>query len=362
MGPNKDAAVLTRSSENPFGAKAARQAAAHRAEARSHRLDAPGAILIAGPTASGKSGLAIKLARRLGGVVINCDSMQVYRDLHILSARPSTTDEREAPHLLFGYVDAARNFSVGLWLDDAAGAIAQARARGLVPILAGGTGLYFKALTQGLSAMPPVPEGVRAAIREEAKACTSAELHRALVARDPVTAARLRPSDRQRIVRALEIFAATGRSLVEWQEGQRPPPVLAPEHCVRLFLEPARDELRQRIERRFDAMLAEGALEEVRRLAARRLDPSLPAMRAHGVPWLLSHLRGEIGLEEAAEAAKADTRRYARRQFTWFRHQMPGWSWQAPETAEGHAVEAFGTLSGATPAPRGLRQESSEQR
>ena len=144
----------------------------------------------------------------------------------------------------------------------------------------------------------------------------------------PVAAARLRPSDRQRIVRALEIFEATGRSLFEWQEGQRPPPLLAPEHCVRLFLEPARDELRQRIERRFDAMLAEGALEEIRRLAARRLDPSLPAMRAHGVPWLLSHLRGEIGLEEAAEAAKADTRRYARRQFTWFRHQMPGWSWQ----------------------------------
>jgi tRNA dimethylallyltransferase len=363
MGPNKDAAVLTRSSENPFGAKAARQAAAHRAEARSHRLDAPGAILIAGPTASGKSGLAIKLARRLGGVVINCDSMQVYRDLHILSARPSTTDEREAPHLLFGYVDAARNFSVGLWLDDAAGAIAQARARGLVPILAGGTGLYFKALTQGLSAMPPVPEGVRAAIREEAKACTSAELHRALVARDPVTAARLRPSDRQRIVRALEIFAATGRSLVEWQEGQRPPPVLAPEHCVRLFLEPARDELRQRIDRRFDAMLAESVLEEIHRLAARRLDPSLPAMRAHGVPWLLSHLRGEIGLAEAAEAAKADTRRYARRQFTWFRHQMPGWSWCPPEIAEEHAVEAFETLSHGNAGPaRLVRQNSSEER
>jgi tRNA dimethylallyltransferase len=373
MGSNKDPAVLTRSSENPFGAKAARQVEARQvearqvearqAEARTDRVDAPGAILIAGPTASGKSALAIRLARGRGGVVINCDSMQVYRDLRILTARPNETDERQAPHLLFGYVDAARNFSVGLWLNDAADAIAQARARGLVPILTGGTGLYFKALTQGLSAMPPVPEAVRRKIREEAKAHASADLHQALAARDPVAAARLRPSDRQRIIRALEIFEATGRSLFEWQEGQRPPPLLAPERCVRLFLEPARDELRQRIDRRFDAMLAEGALEEIRRLAARRLDPSLPAMRAHGVPWLLSHLRGEIGLAEAAEAAKADTRRYARRQFTWFRHQMPGWSWRPPEIAEEHAVEAFETLSrGNAGAPRLVHQNSSEER
>jgi tRNA dimethylallyltransferase len=363
MGSNKDPAVLTRSSENPFGSKAARQVEALQAEARTDRSNSPSAILIAGPTASGKSAIAIRLARRYGGVVINCDSMQVYRDLRILTARPNEMDERETPHLLFGYVDAARNFSVGLWLNDAAGAIAQARARGLVPILTGGTGLYFKALTQGLSAMPPVPEAVRGKIREEAKARTSAELHRALATRDPVAAARLRPSDRQRLIRALEIFEATGRSLFEWQEGQRPPPLLAPEHCVRLFLEPARDELRQRIDRRFDAMLVEGALEEIRRFAMRRLDPSLPAMRAHGVPWLLSHLRGEIGLAEAAEAAKADTRRYARRQFTWFRHQMPGWSWHAPEIAEEHAVEAFETLSrGNAGAPRLVRRNSSEER
>jgi tRNA dimethylallyltransferase len=340
MGSKKHPPVLARSSENPSGSKTARQA-----DARTIRADALKAILIAGPTASGKSALAIRLARCLGGVIINCDAMQVYRDLRILTARPSETDEREAPHLLFGYVDAARNFSVGLWLSDAEEAIAQARARGLVPILAGGTGLYFKALTHGLSAMPTVPEAVRGKVREEAQARASAELHRALAARDPLAAARLRPSDRQRIIRALEIFEATGRSLFEWQEGQRPPPLLAPERCVGLFLQPARDELRQRIDRRFDAMLIEGALAEIRSFAERRLDPALPAMRAHGVPWLLSHLRGEIGLEDAAKAAKADTRRYARRQFTWFRHQMPGWAWRPPELAEEHVLEAFEALS-----------------
>ena len=334
MGSKKDPAVLTRSSENLVRADAPRQARAC------------SAILIAGPTASGKSALAMRLARRVGGAVINCDSMQVYRDLRILTARPSEKDEREASHLLFGYVDAACNWSVGLWLNDAEGAIAQARARGLVPILTGGTGLYFKALTQGLSAMPQIPAPLREKIREDAKTRSSAELHRVLAASDPLAAEKLRQSDRQRIIRALEIFEATGRSLFEWQEGQRPPPLLAPELCVSLFIQPAREELRHRIDRRFDAMLGEGALEEIRCLADRRLDPSLPAMRAHGVPWLLSHLRGEMGLEEAADGAKADTRRYARRQFTWFRHQMPGWSWQPPELAEKHALAGFEGLCG----------------
>jgi tRNA dimethylallyltransferase len=309
-------------------------------------------VLIAGPTASGKSALAIRLARRLDGVVINCDSMQVYRDLRLITARPSEEDEGEAPHLLFGYVDAARNWSVGLWLKDAEGAILEARAQGLVPILAGGTGLYFKALTQGLSAMPPVPETVRAKIREMAQGLPAEELHRALAAKDPMTAARLRQSDRQRIVRALEVFEATGRSLREWQEGPHQEPLLAMPGCVGLFLAPDRDELRRRIERRFDTMLAEGALDEMRIFAARRLDPSLPAMRAHGVPWLLAHLRGDLGLEEAASQAKADTRRYAKRQFTWFRHQMPGWSWCAPESAEDRALAAIDALArGRAPEP-----------
>jgi len=328
--------VLTCSRETPSGS-----GTSARMTPRALRGETSPAILIAGPTASGKSALAISLARKLGGVVINCDSMQVYRDLRVLSARPSVKEEQEAPHLLFGYVDAACNWSVGLWLADAEKALAQARERRLTPILVGGTGLYFKALTHGLSAMPPVPEAVRRKIRELAQAHASPQLHEILAAQDPFAAAKLRPSDRQRIIRALEIFEATGRSLREWQEGERPSPLLAPEHCVRLFLAPDRDELRQRIERRFDAMLAEGALEEIRHLAARGLDPSLPALRAHGVPWLLAHLRGEIGLSEAALAAKADTRRYARRQFTWFRHQMPGWSWVSPQDAENIALDSL---------------------
>ncbi|MBV8963871.1 MAG: tRNA (adenosine(37)-N6)-dimethylallyltransferase MiaA [Hyphomicrobiales bacterium] len=336
----KGPALLTRSGEYPSRSEAARQAkpGAAQDETRS-------AILIAGPTASGKSALAIRLARSLSGVVINCDSMQVYRDLRILTARPSAEEEREIPHLLFGHVDAARNWSVGLWLGDAEEALAQARARGLVPILVGGTGLYFKALTQGLSMMPPVPETVRHEVRELAQAHASPELHRMLAVKDPLAAAKLRPSDRQRIIRAMEMFEATGRSLREWQAGERPAPLLTPERCVRIFLEADRGELRRRIEERFDAMLAHGALDEIRSLAARRLDPSLPAMRAHGVPWLLAHLRGEIGLAEAALAAKADTRRYARRQFTWFRHQMAGWSWHSPEVAEELALRSFEALA-----------------
>ncbi|MFI5014397.1 MAG: tRNA (adenosine(37)-N6)-dimethylallyltransferase MiaA [Hyphomicrobiales bacterium] len=310
---------------------------------KARRGEPPSAILIAGPTASGKSALAVRLAQELEGVVINCDSMQVYRDLRIITARPGKEDEASVPHLLFGHVDAASNWSVGLWLNDVKGAIARVREKNLLPILAGGTGLYFKALTQGLSAMPAVPEAVRALIRERAEGRPAAELHGELAALDPMTAPRLRPSDRQRIIRALEILEATGRPLAGWQEARREQPILAMRDCVGLFLSPDRDELRARIERRFDAMLAQGALEEVGALASRRLDPALPAMRAHGVPWLLSHLRGEIGLEEAAIGAKADTRRYAKRQFTWFRHQMPGWTWSAPEAAEAAILDALET-------------------
>jgi tRNA dimethylallyltransferase len=305
------------------------------------RGNRPRAILIAGPTASGKSALAIRLAQRLRGAVINCDSMQVYADLRVITARPSPAEEALVPHRLFGHVDAARNFSAGLWLNDVQAMIAQIEGLGLVPIFAGGTGLYFKALTQGLSAMPAVPEAIRAKIRDMAQAIPAATLHARLEASDPRSAAGLRPSDRQRIIRALEILEATGRPLAEWQEGRRETPLLDAAHCVSLFLDPDRDELRARIEQRFEAMLAQGALEEVRALGRRRLDPALPAMRAHGVPWLIAHLRGEIGLEEAARESKADTRRYAKRQFTWFRHQMPGWMWCRPEEAEAATLAAI---------------------
>ena len=291
------------------------------------------AILIAGPTASGKSALALNLAERLGGVIVNADSMQVYRDLRIITARPSAADEARVPHRLYGHVDAAENYSVGRWCADAGRALTETRDAGRVPILVGGTGLYFKALTQGLSAVPPTPPEIRAAVRARLDAEGVAALHAELSRRDPAVAARLKPGDRMRIARALEVLESTGRSLADWHRDGIPT-ILDPDQTVRVFLAPDRAELRRRIDLRFDAMLAAGALEEVRALDARRLDPLLPAMKAHGVPWLRRHLAGEISLNEAAEGGKMDTKRYTKRQLTWFRNQMPGWAWVEPDKAE----------------------------
>ena len=297
----------------------------------------PKGILIAGPTASGKSALALSLAERIGGTVINADSMQVYRDLRVLTARPLPEEEARAPHLLYGHVDAAEDYSVGRWLGDAGRALAEAERARRLPILVGGTGLYFKALTQGLSTIPAVPREVRERVRGEAEGIASVEIHARLASADPQTAARLRPSDRQRIIRALEVFAATGRPLAEWQE--RPGvPLIRPEETVAVFLSVERAALHARIDARFDAMLKAGALDEMRALAARKLDPRLPVMKAHGVPWLLRHLAGEISLDEAAAGGKADTRRYAKRQETWFRHQLEGWKWIEPEKALDHLL------------------------
>jgi tRNA dimethylallyltransferase len=291
------------------------------------------AILIAGPTASGKSALALKIAERLGGVIINADSMQVYRDLRTITARPTPEEEARVPHRLYGHVDAAENYSVGRWCADVRMALAEAEREGRLPLLVGGTGLYFKALTQGLSAVPPTPPEIRAAVRARCDAEGVAALYAELARRDPVMAERLRSGDRMRIARALEVLEATGRSLADWQRDGMPA-ILDPETALKIFLVPDRAELHRRIDARFDAMLAAGALEEVRALAMRNLDPMLPAMKAHGVPWLRRHLAGEIGLAEAAEGAKLDTRRYTKRQLTWFRHQMPGWQWVAPEESE----------------------------
>ncbi|HEY8269157.1 MAG TPA: tRNA (adenosine(37)-N6)-dimethylallyltransferase MiaA [Xanthobacteraceae bacterium] len=289
-------------------------------------------VLIAGPTASGKSALALSLAERIGGTVINADSMQVYGDLRVLTARPLPEEEVRAPHLLYGHVDAAEDYSVGRWLEDAKSVLAEAERAKRLPIFVGGTGLYFKALIQGLSTIPAVPREVRERVRGEAEGAASAELHGMLASADPQTAAKLRPSDRQRIIRALEVFAATGRPLAEWQE-KPGVPLIRPEETVAVFLSVDRAVLHARIDARFDTMLKAGALDEVRALAARRLDPSLPAMKAHGVPWLVRHLAGEISLDEAAAGGKADTRRYAKRQETWFRHQLAGWKWIEPEKA-----------------------------
>jgi len=291
------------------------------------------AILIAGPTASGKSALALAVAARLGGTVVNADSMQVYRDLRIITARPTPADEARVPHLLYGHVDAAENYSVGRWCVDASVALEEAKRAGRMPIIVGGTGLYFKTLTRGLAAIPPIPAGIRAAVRARLAAEGIAPLYAELVRRDPLTAHRLMPGDRARITRALEVILATGRPLADWhREGMKP--ALDPAGAIKIFLDAERLELYRRIDARFDAMLAAGALDEVAALAARGLDRSLPAMKAHGVPWLIRHLAGEITLAEAVEGGKRDTRRYTKRQATWFRHQLPDWTWVAPADAE----------------------------
>jgi tRNA dimethylallyltransferase len=299
------------------------------------------ALLIAGPTASGKSALAIALAERLGGTVVNADSMQVYRDLRVITARPSPEDEARVPHRLYGHVDAAENYSVGRWCADVQNALDDIWREKRLPILVGGTGLYFKALTQGLSVVPPTPPDIRAAVRARCDAEGAAVLHAEIVRRDPVTASRLKPGDRMRIARALEVLEATGRSLAEWHNDGMPA-MLDPDSALKVFLDVDRAELRRRIDARFDAMLTRGALAEVSALASRHLDPMLPAMKAHGVPWLRRHLAGEITLAEAAEGGKADTRRYTKRQVTWFRHQMPGWSAMAPDDVIDQAMRAFG--------------------
>lgn len=292
------------------------------------------AVLIAGPTASGKSALALELAQTAGGVVINTDSMQVYRDLRIITARPTLQDEALVPHRLYGHVDAGMNFSTGAWLADAAAVLADAQAQGRVPIFIGGTGLYFKALTAGLSTVPPIPAEVRESVRARLEQNGVEALHAELATRDPRAAERLHVRDRTRVARALEVVEATGRSLLDWhREGQ--PPLLPRDSFRALFLAPERDELYARIDARFDAMLDGGALKEVERLAGRHLDPLLPAMKAHGVPALIRHLAGEISLEEAATIGRADTRHYAKRQFTWFRHQLPDFEWVKPAEARG---------------------------
>ena len=288
------------------------------------------AVLIAGPTASGKSALALELAQKTGVVVINTDSMQVYRDLSIITARPSREEEALVPHRLYGHVDAAVNFSAGAWVVDAARVLSEARAQHRLPIFVGGSGLYFKALTRGLSAVPPIPAEVREAVRARLERDGVEALHAVLARRDPQAAERLKPRDRTRVARALEVVEATGRSLSDWHRDGLPPLLPAGTFSA-LFLEPDREELYARIDARFDAMLEAGALQEVERLAARKLDPLLPAMKAHGVPALMAHLRGEITLEQAAAIGRADTRHYAKRQFTWFRHQLPEFAWVKPQ-------------------------------
>jgi len=294
------------------------------------RVRQPYAIVIAGPTASGKSAFALDLAARRGGLIINADSMQVYRELRVLTARPGAAEEARAPHRLYGSRSGAEPYSVGQWLDDARAALEEAQTQGLMPILVGGTGLYFKALFEGLSPVPEIPEDVRCYWRERGRVEAAPALYDVLCDCDPSAAARLRPSDTQRVIRALEVFDATGRSLTAWQDAAGTP-LLDARYTQRYVVAPERTALYDACDARVDAMLDAGAVEEVAALLRLGLDSGLPVMRAIGVRPLGAYLRGEVDLGTARTRWKTETRRYAKRQMTWLRRNMISWQWLSPK-------------------------------
>ncbi len=285
----------------------------------------PPVALIAGPTASGKSAFAMALAERVDATIINADSMQVYSELQVLTARPSSADEARVPHLNYGHVPAREAYSAGRFAEDAIGALASCRKAGRAAIFVGGTGLYFNVLTQGLSPIPPIPDAVRARWRAFADAASPGELASELRARDPVMAARLVATDRQRLVRALEVIDATGRSLAQWQAEPGQPVVPAHAIKARIVVTRDREALHARADQRFQEMVRSGALDEVAALMTLDLDPQVPAIRALGVRALAAHLSGKIGLEAAIAAGQAETRQYIKRQLTWLRRYMIAW-------------------------------------
>jgi len=280
------------------------------------------ALLIAGPTASGKSALAAAVARAVGGVVINADSMQVYDGLRILTARPTPADEAEAEHRLYGVVDPSIAFSAGDYLRLAAPLLAHAGAEGRLAVVVGGTGLYFKALTEGLVEAPNAPASLMASI----EAMPAEALREALAREDPEAAARLSPADTPRLQRALSVKLATGRTLGDWRR-EAAAPILAPGRWAGVFLAPEREQLYERIDRRFESMVAQGALEEAARVRALALSPNRGVMKAHGLAHLIRHLDGAVTLDHAVRLGQQDTRNYAKRQFTWARRFMRDWRW-----------------------------------
>ncbi len=280
-------------------------------------------ICIAGPTASGKSAWAVRLAKKHGGEIINADSMQVYADLQILSARPTSSEMAGVPHHLFGHIDGAERYSAGHWVREVMPVIADIRARGKVPVLVGGTGLYFRALTVGLAVVPPPTPGSLAAAQDLLDAgigTLRAEAERL----DPVAAARVLGDDPQRLYRIVSVALGTEKSLSVWQAETYP--LLSLDDWDGTLILPERALLYERINKRFDAMMEVGGLDEIRSVAKRALMPDLPMMKAIGLPPLLAHLRGELSLGDALMQAKRDTRRFAKRQFTWFKGQTEGWT------------------------------------
>ncbi len=296
-------------------------------------------LIVAGPTASGKSALALAVAEAFDGVVVNADSMQVYRELRVLTARPSPEDEARAPHRLYGVLSAAERCSAGRWRALALGEIAAAHAAARLPILCGGTGFYLKALIEGLPPMPDIPHEIRARLSARLQSEGTTALHAELAARDPAVAGRIAPGDRQRVLRALEVLEATGQSLADWQDGPaEPPPGL---RVATILLAPPRVALYAACDRRLEAMAAAGALDEVRQLNAMGLDSSLPAMKAVGVPEFGEYLKGNCDFQAAVAAAQQATRRYAKRQMTWFRHQIIADLALCEQFSESLQVETF---------------------
>jgi tRNA dimethylallyltransferase len=289
-----------------------------------HLSQPPSVTLIAGPTASGKSALALKMARETGAVIINADSQQLYADLRVLTARPSPEDEAQADHRLYGVADAADAWSVGKWSRAALDLLDAARTGGRPAILVGGTGLYFTALTRGLADIPPVPQTVRDAVEADYSAEGEARFRARLAERDPDAARTIEQGDRQRLIRAMSVHAASGRALSDWKADTRP--LLAPGSWLGQVIEPDRVALYANCDRRVDLMMENGALDEVRALIARNLSPALPALKAVGVRELAAYLAGEMGRDDAIDALKQATRNYAKRQLTWFRNQTPGWT------------------------------------
>ncbi len=280
-------------------------------------------LILAGPTASGKTALSLQAAHRLKGEIVNADSMQVYEGLQIISAQPSPQERAAAPHHLFGVIDPAERCSVGRWAALALEAIETIEARGGVPILVGGTGLYFKALLEGLAPVPDIPAAVADQVEELYASGGLDALREEADRLDPVASARIGEGDRQRLMRVIAVAHAAGRPLSELQADTRP--LLDPGIVKGVVIQPDRDALYARIERRFDIMMEAGALSEARTIAGRSLSTNLPAMKAVGLPPLLAHLNGELSLEAAIETAKRDSRRYAKRQYTWFSNQHGDW-------------------------------------
>ncbi|WP_323762708.1 tRNA (adenosine(37)-N6)-dimethylallyltransferase MiaA [Maricaulis sp.] len=281
-------------------------------------------LLIAGPTAAGKTALSLAAAARVGGEIINADSMQVYAGLPLITAQPDAAERGRAPHHLFGAVDPAVRYSVGQWTSDVLALISDIRGRGRVPLLVGGTGLYFNALTRGLAPVPEIGEVARARAAAVLEEAGLSGLRAEALRLDPVAANRVEAADRQRLLRIVEVVYETGKALSVFQADTVPP--LAPSEWRGIVIEPDRDTLYQRIDQRFERMLDAGALDEISAFMKRDIDPDLPASKALGVPQLVAHLRGEMTLDEATELAKRDSRRYAKRQGTWFRNQASSWS------------------------------------